>query len=61
MTTTIDRYGEPINDDPPTAHDAERCSGWRGEDFDGRPIPCLLCRPHLAHTAKVYDGAGMIR
>jgi hypothetical protein len=23
-------------------------SGWRGEDLAGRPVPCLVCRPHLA-------------
>lgn len=26
----------------------KRCrNGWLGEDPDGRPIPCLRCRPHL--------------
>lgn len=29
-------------------HDQECRGGWRGEDADGRPRPCLTCRPHLA-------------
>lgn len=28
--------------------------GWLGEDQDGRPIPCLLCRPHLRDVACSY-------
>ena len=31
-------------------HDQECRGGWRGEDADGRPVACLTCRPHLAHT-----------
>ena len=36
-------------------HDPRCRSGWLGEDLDGRPIPCLRCRPHLASTAVVND------
>jgi len=33
--------------EPEPTHD-ERCRrGWLGEDDEGRPIPCLTCRPHL--------------
>lgn len=29
-----------------------RCTdGWLGEDEDGRPVPCRVCRPHLSHVA----------
>lgn len=48
--TRYDRYGEPIDDDEPTAYSPaeHQCDqGWLGEDHDGRPIPCLVCRPHL--------------
>lgn len=33
-----------------TAHDPRCRRGWLGEDPGGRPIPCLLCRPWLAHV-----------
>lgn len=37
--------------DPMRDH-ADRCrGGWVGEDADGRPIPCRVCRPHLWHQA----------
>lgn len=52
--TRYDRYGEPIEDEPdsPTkAHDIRCHNGWLGEDDQGRPIPCLTCRPHLRRTA----------
>lgn len=29
-------------------HDDECRDGWRGQDEEGRPRPCLRCRPHLA-------------
>lgn len=46
-----DRTGEPIDDTTePAPHDPQCRSGWLGEDLDGRPIPCLICRPHLAQT-----------
>ena len=36
-------------DDP-----AHRCArGWVGEDSEGRPVPCLTCKPHLRrHPAE---------
>lgn len=35
-------------------HDAECRDGWRGEDEDGRPRPCRVCRPWLArHECRV--------
>ncbi|MCZ4077282.1 hypothetical protein O1W68_04945 [Rhodococcus sp. H36-A4] len=53
----INRFGEEIEeqsrDDRP--HDPRCRKGWLGYDLDGRPIPCLQCRPHLRKTADVYD------
>lgn len=48
-----DRTGEPIEDEPddqPAAEpDRHSCNGgWLGEDDEGRPRPCLICRPNLA-------------
>lgn len=37
--------------DAPRTHDPRCRRGWLGEDEDGRPIPCLTCRPHLAEVA----------
>lgn len=31
-------------------HDSRCRRGWLGEDPDGRPRPCLTCRPWLAHV-----------
>ena len=35
-------------------HPDHRCArGWVGEDPEGRPIPCLTCKPHLRrHPAE---------
>lgn len=49
---THDRTGEQLDDD---AHDPRCKSGWLGDDLDGRPVPCLVCRPHLFQTAKIHD------
>lgn len=48
-----DRTGEPIEDDDddarsvtsrgPAGHGCR--AGWLGDD--DRPVPCLVCRPHL--------------
>lgn len=38
--------------DPAPVHDLRCDAGWLGEDPAGRPIPCLRCRPHLAHTDR---------
>ncbi len=45
----LDRYGEPID---PEAVDEQphRCRrGWIDRDAD-HPVPCLVCKPHLART-----------
>lgn len=54
----LNRYGEDTAD-PPSAeqqHDRERCGGWLGTDFDGRPIPCLQCKPHLRNFGRNLYG-----
>ncbi|WP_156666039.1 hypothetical protein [Rhodococcus sp. HS-D2] len=33
-------------------HNPEECTGWRGLDDDGRPIPCIDCRPWLRTTRR---------
>jgi hypothetical protein len=38
-------------DNAAQAHDPE-CSGWQGEDAEGRPVPCPVCRPHLARYRR---------
>ena len=47
-----DRAGEIVEDDSGPelfrVHDPRCRDGWLGEDGDGRLIPCLTCRPHLA-------------
>lgn len=45
-----DRDGELIEDTPTPAPPAlvHSCEGgWLGVDEEGRPRPCLVCRPHL--------------
>jgi hypothetical protein len=32
-------------------HAVQCHNGWLGEDDEGRPIPCLRCRPSLARVA----------
>lgn len=49
-----DRYGDEPNEARPQ-HDPRCRSGWLGQDLDGRPIPCLQCKPHLTRTADVHD------
>ncbi|AHH20773.1 hypothetical protein NONO_c59970 [Nocardia nova SH22a] len=50
-----DRYGEP---DPETRCRDPKCHrGWLGHDTEGRPIPCLTCKPHLNRTAATNDCA----
>lgn len=54
-----DRFGDESSDalsqTHPIAHDPRCRSGWLGQDLDGRPIPCLQCRPHLRKTADIND------
>lgn len=47
-----DRTGEPLED---TGCRDPRCGNgcpkrWLGYDSEGRPIPCLRCKPHLLNT-----------
>ncbi len=55
MTVRRDRDGELLLEEeeewmPPQPH---RCtSGWLGFDTEDRPIPCLVCRPHL-HPSRL--------
>lgn len=55
-----DRTGEPREPDDDSApwHDP-RCggTGWIGEDAEGRPIPCLVCKDHLITRSHVRDFA----
>lgn len=51
----LDRYGEERTDTastPPLPHECD--NGWLGEDEQGRPRPCLRCRPNLANPTKVH-------
>jgi hypothetical protein len=48
----LDRFGEPIEEpaeDGPSEplHDLRCRNGWIDRDADV-PVPCLICRPHLA-------------
>lgn len=48
-----DRDGDMIPDLPPQPeHQCRR--GWLGHDNEGRPIPCLTCKPHLIRTRPNY-------
>lgn len=53
----LNRYGEDT-DDPPSneLHHRERCGGWLGADLDGRPVPCLQCKPHLKDLRRNLYG-----
>lgn len=52
-----DRYGERTE----TGCRDSRCrKGWIGHDDEGRPIPCLACKPHLATTTTSHDFAERI-
>lgn len=45
--------GLPIDDGP----ELHRCTGgWAGEDRNGRPVPCLTCRPHLRRELDPRTG-----
>lgn len=50
-----DRYGEP--DESPRCRDPRCRRGWLGHDSEGRPIPCLDCKPHLKSTSTANDFA----
>jgi hypothetical protein len=53
-----DRYGEP--DEAPRCRDSRCRRGWLGHDDDGRPIPCLTCKPHLTRTTTTNDCADQL-
>lgn len=46
-----DRTGELVeDDDTPVVAQLHRCRrGWIDPDAD-HPVPCLICKPHLART-----------
>lgn len=49
-----DRYGEPIEEDDEDTEGARphRCRrGWIDRNAD-HPVPCLVCKPHLARAAN---------
>lgn len=49
---SLDRTGEPVED----GEHARRCRrGWLGFDAEYRPIPCLICRPHLIKTVHANN------
>ncbi|RJO74148.1 hypothetical protein D5S18_18520 [Nocardia panacis] len=53
-----DRTGEPVEPDDDSApwHDPRcRGTGWLGDDNEGRPIPCLVCKAHLATRSTVHE------
>lgn len=54
-----DRYGEPIEDDDPPPVRPHRCRrGWIDRNAD-HPVPCLVCKPHLARRDdRVREEAG---
>lgn len=55
-----DRTGEPLDELPDELAAPHRCRrGWVGEDDQGRPIPCITCRPHLPGMLarqRAWDG-----
>lgn len=55
-----DRYGDEPSD-ASSFHDPRCRRGWLGQDLEGRPIPCLHCRPHLHKTADVNDHGALYR
>lgn len=53
--TVPNRYGD---DDTNRGDNGHQCrNGWLGTDLDDRPVPCLLCRPHLKSTSVIHDRA----
>jgi len=49
-----DRTGELVDDDQALVdeHDVQCLDGWCGEDALGRPVPCPVCRPHVAEARR---------
>lgn len=53
---TLDRTGEVVENvcrDPRCGNGCPK--RWLGYDSEGRPIPCLRCKPHLIRTPYVSD------
>lgn len=55
---TLDRTGEALEPEP--LHDPRCHRGWLGYDEERRPIPCLICRPHLTKTTVTNDFSARI-
>jgi hypothetical protein len=49
---TKDRTGEEIPEEPPPHTIDDECSGWLGEDHEGRPIPCPVHKPWATEEAR---------
>ncbi|QSE90307.1 hypothetical protein JWS13_17610 [Rhodococcus pseudokoreensis] len=56
---TLNRFGEDVEAATPSnrPHHLDCKRGWLGQDLDGRPIPCIQCKPHLAHRNYLTGGA----
>lgn len=52
-----DRTGDDLDDGVRDGNRHTCSNGWLGTDLDDRPVPCLLCRPHLKSTSVVHDRA----
>jgi hypothetical protein len=52
------RDGEVLEDEAlPAPRPAHHCVlGWVGEDAEGRPVPCLICRPHVLEQRRRAAG-----
>ncbi|WP_433568117.1 hypothetical protein ACQP1O_42955 (plasmid) [Nocardia sp. CA-151230] len=50
-----DRTGEPTDPTPVPPCGRPGCKGITGYDDEYRPIPCLVCRPHLRKTVNSND------
>jgi len=53
-----DRTGDLVDDVDQALvdeHDVQCLDGWLGEDWHGRPVPCPVCRPHVAAARRRLD------
>jgi len=56
MTQRHDRTGELIGDEgPDPTHDDACHDGWLPDDYAGRPVPCLVCKPHLSDRRQRFQ------
>jgi hypothetical protein len=60
----VDRFGDPVEEPPEVSdewpdvdppHDPRCRKGWLDADADN-PVPCLVCKPHLAPGRRVRIG-----